>query len=42
MEKIVIEVEFDGTERERSELEDEVWGLKGVNGVKSVGIVVEE
>lgn len=38
MEKVVIEVEFDGTERERYELEEEVWGLKGLCGVKGVGI----
>lgn len=39
MEKVVIEVEFDGDERGRYELEEEVWGLKGVRGVKGVGIV---
>lgn len=38
MEKVVIEVEFDGDDKERYELEEEVWGLKGLCGVRGVGI----
>lgn len=40
--KFMIEVEFEGTDRDQWEFENKVLGLKGLNGVSKITFVEED